>query len=344
MDSSKTTHWLNTSTGLQHQFHDISDVGTNNASQLSDLATVATPILCGVGLPGNLLVILIYVTKMTSSTRVYLFALAVADTAICVCGIVLTVAPITFMIHEIFMFVINLSIIFSMYLLVFVSVERLIAVRRPLAFSMGTRRANVAVIAIGAASLVLTTVANGSVILKLELVYLVVQLFLLCSTMCVLSTCYILIAITLVNSVRVSHSKIGVINTASTVQRKSTKGPFVRQDASQQQSQPGPSNTPAQSASIERGLTGNAPATKITTKKANQLKNVCLLFTITVIFIACWLPTGLLAVGVAIPAGVTRMFFLNSVVNPFIYGVASAMFREDVRQFYRQTRTKLSAC
>ena len=103
-----------------------------------------------------------------------LFALAVAHTSICVCGIVLTVAPITFVRHEIFMFVINLSIIFFIYLLVFVSVERLIAVRRPLAFSMGTRRANIAVIAIGTASLILTSVANGSVIMKLELVYLVV--------------------------------------------------------------------------------------------------------------------------------------------------------------------------
>ena len=258
-------------------------------------------------------------------------------------GIVLTVAPINFVTHEIFMFVINLSIIFSMYLLVFVSVERLIAVRRPLAFSMGTRRANIAVIAIGTASLILTSVANGSVIMDLVLVYLVVQLFLLCSTMSVLTTCYILIAITLLESVRVSHNKVGVLNTASTIYRKSTEA-FVRHGAAQQQCQPGPSTTPEQCASVERGLTGNAPATKMTTKKANQLKNVCLLFTITVVFTACWLPTGLLAVGVPIPPGVTRVFFLNSVVNPFIYGVASAMFREDVRQFHRQTRTKLSAC
>jgi len=39
---------------------------------------------------------------------------------------------------------------------------------------------------------------------------------------------------------------------------------------------------------------------------------------------------------------VRRSFIINSFVNPFIYGVASAMFREDVREFYRHSRDKVS--
>ena len=64
----------------------------------------------------------------------------------------------------------------------------------------------------------------------------------------------------------------------------------------------------------------------------------------TVVFIACWLPFLLHSMGVPIVLHLDRLFVVNSVINPFIYSVASAMFREDVRQFSRQTRDKLSAC
>ena len=69
-----------------------------------------------------------------------------------------------------------------------------------------------------------------------------------------------------------------------------------------------------------------------------------ILFIITVVFIACWLPFWLHNMGVPIASKFRPLFVVNSVVNPFLYGMASAMFREDVKQFYRQTRVKLSAC
>ena len=101
----------------------------------------------------------------------------------------------------------------------------------------------------------------------------------------------------------------------------------------------------------------NAPGTSSVTTSASEVptntttvtqttayKNVLLLFIITVVFMACWLPFWLYSMGVPIASKLRRVFVVNSVVNPFIYGVASAMFREDVRQFYRQTRVKLSTC
>ena len=64
----------------------------------------------------------------------------------------------------------------------------------------------------------------------------------------------------------------------------------------------------------------------------------------TVIFIVCWLPFWLYSMDVPFVHHLKNVYVVNSVINPFIYGVSSAMFREDVRQFYRQTRVKLLAC
>jgi len=43
-------------------------------------------VICNLGLPGNLLVIAVYIVNMKTSTRVYMFALAIADLAVCVGG------------------------------------------------------------------------------------------------------------------------------------------------------------------------------------------------------------------------------------------------------------------
>ena len=48
-------------------------------------------VMCSLGLPGNLLVIAVYIRNMKTSTRVYMFALAIADSAVCVCGVLMTV-------------------------------------------------------------------------------------------------------------------------------------------------------------------------------------------------------------------------------------------------------------
>ncbi|KAI0238462.1 hypothetical protein LSAT2_010824 [Lamellibrachia satsuma] len=90
--------------------------------------------------------------------------------------------------------------------------------------------------------------------------------------------------------------------------------------------------------------TSVSATTKSTAAQTKMYKNILLLFIITVVFGVCWMPHWLFSVGIAVSVGLRRIFMLNSVVNPFIYGVASAMFREDVRQLYRQTRIKLEAC
>ena len=84
--------------------------------------------------------------------------------------------------------------------------------------------------------------------------------------------------------------------------------------------------------------------TKTSAKQANAYKNVSILFTITVVLIACWLPFWLGGVGLHVPSDVRRIFLLNSVVNPFLYSVVSRMFRDDVGQFYGQMHSRLASC
>ena len=43
------------------------------------------------GLPGNLFVVVIYIRKMPTSMRAYMFALGVVDTVICVCFLVMLI-------------------------------------------------------------------------------------------------------------------------------------------------------------------------------------------------------------------------------------------------------------
>ena len=70
---------------------------TNGNDGANDVTTTVIAIksftsflMCVFGIPGNLVVLAAYAFKMTTSTKVYMFALAVADLDICVTGIMLT--------------------------------------------------------------------------------------------------------------------------------------------------------------------------------------------------------------------------------------------------------------
>ena len=97
--------------------------------------------MCIVGTPGNVLVMTVYVRKMTTSVRVYMFALSVADLITCVGGIVLSVAPVDHAVMVLLFYAGDISISFSTFLLAFIAIERLLAVRRPFAFKCSAGRA-----------------------------------------------------------------------------------------------------------------------------------------------------------------------------------------------------------
>ena len=400
MESGNTSKVTNDTSCLQNV---LNDSGKSPRTKDFDIVDF---LLCVLGLPGNLLIIAVYVRKMTTSTRVYMFALAVADSAVCVCGIVLTATQKGLMKREAILYVINLSILISSFLLVFVSIERLMAVKRPHSFNVNTRRVKKALIIIAVTAVVGTSVNTVARLCKYDqfrgLYNLIVPLLCI-STM---TTCYILMAVTLLIRTRASRKQIAVLqgtsehnpcpsepgssriltktqsrqtnagssnmtkkinkirsveNAVCVIDLESSKVTMKAKviKAVEDVARPiglGSSNvfTKVDETSVMQRSRmtirrAGTPAPLATTNKtvAKQTKtsaNVALLFIITIVFVFCWLPPSLDSMVAPIPDGMQRLFVVNSVVNPLIYGVASAIFREDVRQLYRKTRVKVSAC
>ena len=288
---------------------------------------------CVVGIPGNLLVIAVYAWKMTTSTRVYMFALAVADLMVCICGIVLTTLKFDYISLGITMYILHTALTFSALLLAFVSIERLLAVRRPHTFSLSSLRAKRALVGIAVAAVVFTMVEIVASVKRYRLVLLVVPGVVTVTSVVTMIICYSLMAITMLMNVRYSYRNVGVSSSTPA---------------------PGPPTVPTVTYLIPNGKarvdvtssTNNAFSRipKTTAKQANTYKSVSVLFINTVVFLACLLPFWLYSVGLHVQPDVGRMFLLNSVVNPFIYSVVSRMFRDDVQQFYGQMCSSLSSC
>ena len=341
MDSVNTSIWTNDSRFLLNVLNYSSDSTKNNATQRVDDNSIFIFLLCELGLPGNLFVVAVYMFKMTTSTRVYMFALAVADSVVCISGMALQFATHDFVTKNISEKSIGLSAAFSVLLLVLVSIERLIAVKRPHSFSMDTQRAKKAVIIVLVPAILITVVIEMAHVKKYTRFGAVLKICVLFSCALIMITCYTLMAIELLKKVRASRNQVGVQSVRrSTVPRTSESVISI--------CNPGPSNPHTMvEANVQSGAKKSAPMNAIkkeTARHTKTFKSVLLLFIITITFIACWLPVWLCNMGVAIPRQWIGLFILNSVVNPFIYAVASAMFREDVRTFCRQTRIKLSAC
>ena len=305
--------------------------------------------LCVLGLPGNLFVIAVYIRQLTSSTRVYMFALAVADSAVCIIGVVLSTASLDAITIVVVTEVIDVAITFSVFLLTAVSIERALAVTRPHSFNRKAEHAKKAVIYISVVSLLYTPIEF--VLWRLHrLVYLLLNLMTLVVCMVTITVCYIVVVVAILN--RRKGSKYTVQqrpcltnSTIATVSSSLDKISAVENTtpSETQESMEMDTVSPEHRGSRNRCNTAK-PAPKKRGIDANTARNITLLFVITVVFIVCLLPQLLSQVNVFVPDVVRRLFLVNSVVNPFIYTAASIMFREDTQQFFRQTRATLSRC
>ena len=354
METMNTSTWANDSEFMQNALNNSFDFAAKKTSKKLDFLNVVF-FLCVLGLPGNLLIIVVYVRKLTTSTKVYMFALAISDSALCVCGIGLTVAITDFVTVLIFHCIISASIVFSMFLLVFVSIERLIAVRRPHSFNVKAQRAKKAIIVIAAASVVFTTITTMPQLKQYKQFHRVFKMCTILTSVFVMSTCYTLLVLTLLKRHRNSKyhvtersgpSELSSVTSTVTSTVENVTDP---QETGQSNvstnivtSYPIPSGPSTTSGALKSASV--PPNNKKVANRDSTYRNVVLLFIISVVFIACWLPEWIDSMGIYIPGDVRRVFVLNSVVNPFIYSLASAMFREDVRQFFRQTTARLSAC
>ena len=382
MDAMNTSTCANDSSVLHNVSNNSVNVTENNPTQKVDVLNVVF-FLCVLGLPGNLLVIAVYIRKLTTSTRLYMFALAVADSVACGCGIVLSVAVMDLVSTIVFQCAINASITFSVFLLVFMSIERLIAVRRPHSFNMEAQRAKKALIIIAATTFLFATMAYVLEMKQYEQIERIFGLFMLVLCGSTMTTCYILIAATLIKRARTARNRIAVVRGTSSPDSRSShvfsklKVPTtlenlvcqhnagvshitvktivpVEHDIRPIDPMSSPVTIEDEETSYVHSSRTTIPGTmkstfvisttKTVAKQTTTVASVTLIFIITVVFIACFLPEWIHDTGIYIPVEMRRIYILNSVVNPFIYGVASAMFREDVRQFYRTTLLNLCAC
>jgi len=326
MDSFNITTWTTNSTVLQNVLNDTPDLTTNNVFHKEQHNVVLLSVFV-LGLPGNILVIATYIGMMTTSTRVYMFALALADTAICVSAIGLTLASTHSATAVIFLTIVIAAITFSILLLAFVSIERLIAVRRPHSFNMNPKRAKICTIVFLLCATLFIIVDTFSKYMNYLKFDAILKASLLTGSALVMVTCYTLIGVTLFKKVITSRNQIADICLEPSSQRSNPLKSTVNL-------------TTVNSGAVQS--TSTTTVTKTVAKQTKNLKSIFLLFSVTVVFVACWLPLCLYEMGVSMSKDVVRIYVINSVVNPFIYSVASEMFREDVRQFYR--RIKLSAC
>ena len=364
MESVHTSTWINISRFSQNVSNDSFGFTKDTPTVNTDYINIAILILCSLGLPGNLLVIAVYVRHMVSSVRVYMLALAIADSAICIGAIILSTDPTIVFATEAVFCVLDVAVTFSMFLLVFVAIERLTAILRPHSFNTNPRRARRALIIIVAASVGFATFSVVTTETRLQSIRSGIQVCILIVSVLTIIICYIMIAATLLARAKSARKRVSTFNpTASPKPQPShfQKGVLniKTEDSTCRHNPTMSTNTDTLDTTrpFQRTECLNAPRTstlmtsasvvstnKPTATQTTAYKNVLLLFIITVVFIACWLPFWLYSMGVPITSKLKRLFVINSVINPFIYGVVSAMFREDVRQFYRQTRVKLSAC
>ena len=267
-----------------------------------------------------------------------MFALAVVDAITCVCGIVWTsVSLVNDTVGVLYWFV-HTSTFFSVLLLAFVAFERLLAVMRPHRFTLSASRETkaLAVIAVAAAGCATTLVLPkllGRHIPHINVLPMSIVVF----SLLLMVVCYVTMALTMLKIARTTRRQIGATFTTPSCHQTTTTASTTLQTTFNV-------GTTFGSKAVTTSAVCAAKVTLTTAKLANTYKSVSLLFVVTLVFLLCWLPQFLHIAGVSVPFSVRLMLILNSCLNPFIYSVASAMFRHDVRDCYRRTRSRLTAC
>ena len=315
---------LTNSSSLPQKWYDLQTYYDTRTMLFSSTMNL---LLCVLGTPGNVLVMTVYVRQMTSSVRVYMFALSVVDLITCINGIVLSIAPVDHMAMVLVFYAGDISIAFSTFLLAFIAIERILAVRRPYAFKCSARRAKNTLVVIALASVACAAVLELARLLRCHLLARVFPMVITVPAIDVMIVCYVLMGITMFKKKRAARSTIGV--------------QFASQSHGLHARSIGVNTVSISTVFATRP--GDVPKATTTTNQTNTYKSVTLLFTITAVYIVCWMPLWLHYAGLSVPVEIRGVFLINSVANPFIYSVVSAMFRSDVKFVFRQIRFRLLA-
>ena len=313
---------MGSSLDYRKQFSDMDSLlERNNKSGLLDMdystkrvyfPSVMYFLVTVLSLPGNVCVIAVYIRQMTIPVKVYMFALAMADTGICICGIVLSSIKIDRVTAGIVFFISDVTITFSICMLAFVSIERLVAVCWRHSVNLSAVRVKLSLCVITLASSCNAIVLFLARLQRNVLLGRSLRLFNIISGVVIVTVCYVVIAVKLVRYTRAIRTNVAVLSLAET--------------------------TATASSTVPSNIRTSTP------KNAKTYKSVLLMFLVTVVFNVCWLPQWLMMVGVVVSDKLRFIFLVNSGVNPFIYSAVSSRFRSDVRQFCNTIKSKLTAC
>ena len=293
------------------------------------------------GVPGNGLVVAVYARKLTSSVRMYMFTLALTDVIICFSYAATTAMGASRMKDPIYLIIwalFNYSVEFSLLVLTVTAVERYWSIARPHSFTFSPRRGKVALVttaALALATLVAIKVFTAFHLKKTAKFHMMIHLG-LCTL--IILVMYTLLGRKLLLRLRRRKTQLKPL-TASVATTRTTDGVpptgvtmlSISQTPSSHQLTAGPSSSSRVS---PRATTNTAAANKQT----QEAKAALMLFVVTAVFLACWVPVWIELVGVKLPRDVLRVYVIQSVVNPAIYGCMSKAFRDDICQFFAHCR------
>ena len=297
-------------------------------------------LLCIIGTPGNLAVVIVYLRKMTTSTRTYLFSLAVADTAICLSFTIFITVPGP-VAHDCVLSVFNAALTFSSVLLAFLATERCLAVALPHKFSLRIKRAKTALTVIGVFSVLYSALMSVAQIVHGRLCYVVLATVMAGMCLLVVISSYSVMAAILLTRLRVSRNQIVPFPSAPSGQAENVSG--VETINARKPNRP--TGQPTMSTCSHTSHNNASMPLNITSTMATRAqRGSFLLFVVTVVLGLSWLPFFLESYGMDIHEEASHIFTINAVVNPFIYSFVSPMFRNDVRQFYRESYARFTIC
>ena len=173
------------------------------------------------------------------------------------------------------LFILIVTITFSLFLLVVVSVERLIAVRRPHTFNMNPKRAKRYTIVFLLCAAIFTAVNGFAKYMNYTLFGVILETCFLPASELTMATCYTIIGVTLLKKAMTSRKQVADINLVVSNQ---------------------PSTIPSSAVTFVnvRSVVVRADQGKVvhkmTAKQAKNVKSMFVLFVITVVFVAFWLP------------------------------------------------------
>ena len=296
----------------------LSNMETNDTSESSTrtmilphtAANIAILLLCVLGTPGNVFVIVVYRRALTTSLRLYMFSLAVSDMAICVSYTFVSTVSVSQITVLVIVSLLNMSMMFSTILLTFLSVERCVAVSHPHKFTLRFDRTKTVLVCFAGVSLVYTMIGSAALAQGLRQVYVIMSTGLITVCFCIMVTSYSVMAAILLKRIKLARVQVSTVTS----------------------DQPTP----------EVHELSAEPSTVHKTKAKVAQKVTVIVFIVTTVFILCWLPFFLKIYGLPVSDEMKRMFVVNSVVNPFIYTFISPAFRRDVRQFCGTTCTKVT--